>query len=297
MSKIKVDGFEVKLSNLEKVFWPDTGYTKGDLINYYIEIYPFIHDFLRNRPLSLKIYPDGIDGKSFFQKNTPDYAPQWLSTSPIYSKHRREAINWVIVNKLSDLIWVINRASIELHCWFSTIVNPQKPDFAVFDLDPGPQSSFEDVIEVALLIKKIVDQIELTSFIKTSGKNGLHIYIPVKNIYSYSNIKNLLKNVAETVIKIKPELATIEWRKKAREGKVYIDYRQNERAKTLPAPYSVRPTNEASISTPLEWDELTPDLKPENFTLNNIRKRLDDKGDLWSGLLQANQQLPLYIIK
>jgi bifunctional non-homologous end joining protein LigD len=296
MSKIIINGYEVKLSNLDKIFWPEKGYTKGDLINYYIEIYPFIHEYLRNRPLSLKIYPDGVEGKSFFQKNAPDYAPHWLTTYPIYSKHRQEAINWIIANKLSDLVWVINKASIELHCWFSTTVHPDKPDFAVFDLDPGPASSFYNVIEVALLIKKILDQLGLVAFIKTSGKNGLHIYIPVKPVYSYTNIKNLLKNIAEMVIKLRPDLATIEWRKKEREGKVYIDYRQNERAKTLPVPYSVRPTLEATISTPIEWDELTPELKPEIFTLENIRKRLDNKGDLWSGLLHINQELPLYII-
>ncbi|HLV09734.1 MAG TPA: non-homologous end-joining DNA ligase [Halanaerobiales bacterium] len=297
MSRLSIGGFVIKLSNLDKVFWPEKGYTKGELINYYTDIYPLIHDFLKDRPLSLKIYPDGINGSSFFQKNTPDYAPDWLTTHPIYSKHRMEYINWVTVNKIPDLVWVINRAAIELHCWFSTIKNPDKPDFAVFDLDPGSKSDFERVMETALLIKDILDELELNSFVKTSGKSGLHIYVPVKPVYNYKDIKKLLKNIAEMVIKIKPELATIEWRKKARQGKIYIDYRQNERGKTLPAPYSIRPTNMASISTPLRWQELQPGLKPEDFTLGNIKNRLDELGDIWSGILKINQELPRFIIK
>lgn len=296
MASLVVDDFQVKLSNLEKVFWPEQGYTKSDLINYYIEIYPYIEDFLKNRPLSMKIYPDGINGKSFFQKNVPAHAPDWLSTVQIYSKHRLERINWVIVNKLSDLIWLANSASIELHSWFSTVEKIDKPSFAVFDLDPGVKSSFFDVIEVALLIKKILDELSLKSYLKTSGKSGLHIYIPLIRKYNYVQLKNFLKAVAEMVIQLEPKLATIEWRKKERKGKVYIDYRQNGRGKTLPVPYSLRPTVYATVSTPLNWNELE-NIKPTDFTLENIFNRIRKKGDLWSKIFKSKQKLPNFLIK
>ncbi|MTI60204.1 MAG: DNA polymerase domain-containing protein [Firmicutes bacterium] len=296
MSTISINNFKVELSNLDKVLWPKQGYTKGDLINYYIDIYPLIQDFLAQRPLSLKSYPDGINGKSFFQKNAPDYAPHWLSTYGIYSRHRKEAINWITVNKLADLVWVANRASIELHSWFSTINKSDEPSFAVFDLDPGDRSRFKDVIDTALVIKKIIDEMKLIAFLKTSGKSGLHIYIPIKTGYNFTASKIFLKSIAEMVIRVKPGLATIEWRKKKRDGKVYIDYRQNGRGKTLPVPYSIRPTANATISTPLNWDELTPELSPEQFTLANIANRLKKKGDLWSDILQIKQSLPSYLL-
>ena len=297
MTSLTIDQFQVKLSNLEKVFWPEQKYTKGDLINYYAEIYPYIDDFLKNRPLSLKIYPDGIGGDYFFQKNIPEYAPHWVSRVPIYSKHRREPINWVMVNKLSDLIWVANSASIELHSWFSTINDLDKPSFAVFDLDPGDNSSFQDVVSVALLIKKILDELSIIGYLKTSGKSGLHIYIPVMERYTYEQIKIFLKSIAEMVIKLNPGLATVEWRKKEREGKVYIDYRQNGRGKTLPVPYSLRPTNNATVSTPLNWNELHQNIRPADFNINNIFQRINSKGDIWSDFFNTTQELPYYLIR
>ncbi len=297
MTSLVVDEFQVKLSNLEKIFWPELGYTKGDLINYYAEIYPYIDIFLKNRPLSLKIYPDGINGSYFFQKNIPEHAPHWLSNAPIYSKHRKEPINWVMVNKLSDLLWVANSASIELHSWFSTLDNLDNPSFAVFDLDPGENSSFQDVISVALLIKRIMDELTIKAYLKTSGKSGLHIYIPVKERYTYEHIKDFLKSIALMVIKLDSKISTIEWRKKEREGKVYIDYRQNGRGKTLPVPYSLRPTDTATVSTPLSWDELYKEIKPTDFTINNIFQRLNGKGDLWSDIFDNKQELPDYLIR
>ncbi|MFP4016905.1 MAG: non-homologous end-joining DNA ligase [Halanaerobiales bacterium] len=297
MTSLTVNEFEVRLSNIDKVFWPEQGYTKGDLINYYAEIYPYIEDFLYERPLSLKIYPDGINGKYFFQKNIPDHAPHWLSGVPIYSKHRREPITWVVVNKLSDLIWVANSASIELHSWFSTVKNLQKPSFAVFDLDPGEKSTFRDVITVALLIKQVLDELSIQAFLKTSGKSGLHIYITLMERYTYEQAKNFLRSIAEMVIKLKPDLATIEWRKKEREGRVYIDYRQNGRGKTLPVPYSLRPTPAATVSAPLKWEELNHHIRPEDFTMESIFNRINRMGDLWAEIFEKPQELPYYLMR
>ncbi|MFW6035969.1 MAG: non-homologous end-joining DNA ligase [Halothermotrichaceae bacterium] len=296
MSSLVIDKFKVNLSNLDKVFWPKHNYTKGDMIDYYINIYPYMKNYLKNRPVSLKIYPDGIGGKYFFQKNAPDYAPYWLTVNAIYSQHRKEPINWILINKLSDLVWVTNKASIELHSWFSTVKNLEKPSFAVFDLDPDDKSSFTNVIQVALNIKKVLEELRLDSYIKTSGKSGLHIYLPLQEKYSYTAVKIFLKSVSEVVIKMNPDLATIEWRKKNREGKVYIDYRQNGQGKTLPAPYTLRPTTEATVSTPLNWQELNSDVSPDDFTIKNIQQRLQDKGDIWADLLSNKQELPDFFL-
>ena len=297
MTAIVVDNNQLNLTNLDKVFWPEAGLTKGDLIKYYIDIYPYIKDFLKDRPLALKIYPDGIHGESFFRKNIPEHAPVWLSTCQIYSSQRREHKNWVMVNKLADLIWVANSASIELHAWFSTINNLNRPSFAVFDLDPGELSSFNDVIQVAFLIKKILDELDLVGFPKTSGQSGLHIYLPVRERYDYQEIKDFLQAVAGTVVKMAPSLATIEWRKKERAGKVYIDYRQNDRGKTLPVPYSVRPSPEATVSTPLDWEELSNIPGPEIFTIKNTLQRIEKIGNPWSGILDMQQDLPSFLLR
>ncbi|MFW5998901.1 MAG: non-homologous end-joining DNA ligase [Bacillota bacterium] len=293
--QLTVNNNKVKLTNLDKVLWPEQNYTKKDLIKYYIDIYPLLKDYLKNRPLSLKIYPDGIKGKYFFQKNCPDYAPEWLSKFKIYSRNNKKSITWIIVNKLSDLVWIANKASIELHGWFSTTEHLDKPDFAVFDLDPGNNSTFSDTVETALLIKKMLDELELKSFVKTSGKTGLHIFIPVDPVFSYKEIQNFLKSLAQIIINYKPDLATIKWRKEKRLGKVYIDYRQNGRGKTIPAPYSLRPTSEATVSTPLKWSELYNDInhiKPENFNLSSIFSRIDKYDNLWNNILSIKQKLP-----
>jgi bifunctional non-homologous end joining protein LigD len=294
---ILVNNYQLNLTNLDKILWPEPGISKGDLINYYIEIYPYLKNFLKDRPLALKIYPDGINGKSFFQKNLPVHAPEWLSSFQIYSSQRKEPINWLMVNKLADLIWVANSASLELHAWFSTINNLKKPSFAVFDLDPGELSSFSEVIQVAFLIKEILDELGLKGFPKTSGQAGLHIYLPFKEKYNYQEVKDFLRAVASTIVKLAPALATTEWRKKERAGKVYIDYRQNDQGKTLPVPYSLRPTPLATVSTPLDWEELRTISSPELFTIKNIRQRIKQKGDLWQDILNLQQDLPSFLLK
>ncbi len=290
--QLKVNGRQVKLSNLDKVFWPDLEIKKGDLINYYVEMYPLTSEFLRNRPLSLKAYPDGIEGHSFYQKNCPDHAPEWLSTFRLPSGHKRDYIEWITVNNLSDLLWVANRASIELHAWFSTAHQPHLPDFAVFDLDPGTNSSFEKAVETALLIKKMLDGLQLTSFVKTSGKRGLHVHIPLQPVHSYRKIRRFLEAVARTLVNEKPQDITIEWRKEKREGKLYVDYRQNARGKTLPVPYSLRPTPQATVSTPLHWRELRGSLRPTEFTMQTVTRRVEDKENPWRGFFDCRQILP-----
>ncbi len=289
--QITIDRKDVKITNLDKIFWPEQGFTKGDIINYYIKIYPYIQEYLKDRPISLNIFPDGISGKSFYQKNCPDYAPEWLTTIPVRSGGKR--INYIMINNLSDLVWVANRASIELHTWFSTSRHQLNPDFAVFDLDPGEKTGFKTAVEVSLIIKSVLDKLNLISFLKTSGKRGLHIYIPINPIYKYPTVKSFLKFVAKTVINIIPDKTTIEWRKEKRKGKLHIDYRQNARGKTIPAPYSLRPTANATVSTPLTWEELKDDINPVNFNLNTIYGRIRSTGNIWSEILNIRQTLPV----
>ena len=290
--QIKVNDLAVRLTNLDKILWPEPGYTKHDLINYYIQIYPLIKSYLKDRPLSLKIYPDGIKGSSFYMKNCPDHSPDWLSTGEIFSRKHKESTNWIMINKRADLLWVANHASLELHCWFSRASNPDIPDFAVFDLDPGQNTTFQDTIEITLLIKDILAQLKMKAFLKTSGQTGLHVFIPVKPVYSYKQIRHFLKNISTLVAETKPELATIAWQKKKRQGKLYLDYRQIARSKTIPAPFSLRPTPEATISTPLAWSELKPDLNPAGFNLDSIFNRIEHSGNPWQDILHINQNLP-----
>ena len=289
--KLEIDQNKVKLSNLNKILWPDLKITKGDMIDYYIQMYPFIKKYLHNRPLSLKIFPDGINKASFYRKNCPDYAPEWLSTTPLPSG-KNKVINWITVNKLSDLVWIANHATIELHGWFSTIKKPLKPDFAVFDLDPGNNTNFGELIETAQLIKMITDKLNIKSFLKTSGKRGLHIYIPINNKYSYKEVKYFLKKIAKIIIESRTDLATIEWRKENREGKLHIDYRQNGRGKTLPSPYSLRPTTNATVSTPIYWRELNKNLDLSSFNIINIKERIQNYGDPWKDIFEHRQNLP-----
>ncbi|MFW5995991.1 MAG: non-homologous end-joining DNA ligase [Halanaerobiaceae bacterium] len=294
--QITVNKNKVAVTNLEKILWPETGYCKHDLIDYYIKVYPMIKNYLKNRPLALRMYPDGIHGKNFFLKNCPSSAPDWLSTEKMLASNTGKTINWVLINKLEDLIWVANRASIELHGWFSLLNKPDNPDYAVFDLDPGEKIGFQMVVLAAKTITEILDNLKLVYGVKTSGKTGIHVYIPLDCSLTFSRVRNFLQNIARLLVDHRPDIYTTEWRKKKREGKLYIDYRQNARGKTIPAPYSLRPTPKATVSTPLRDGELTPSLQPDHFTLENILSRLKKFGDPWSSIYGQKQKLPASLL-
>ncbi|MFW6238292.1 MAG: non-homologous end-joining DNA ligase [Halanaerobiales bacterium] len=293
--QITVNENKVNVTNLEKVLWPKIGYCKHELIDYYIQIYPLINDYLKNRPLALRMYPDGIHGKNFFLKNCPPSAPDWLSTRKMPTGDQK-SINWILVNKLEDLIWVANRASIELHGWFSLFDKPDNPDYAVFDLDPGQKTDFKEVILAAKTITKILEDLKLIYGVKTSGKTGIHIFIPLDRSLTYSRVRNFLQNIGTLLVDHRPDIYTTEWRKDNRNGKLYIDYRQNARGKTIPSPYSLRPTPEATVSTPLRDGELTSSLRPAHFTLENILSRLEKYGDPWTNIYGQKQKLPTSLL-
>lgn len=290
---ITVEDRELKLTNLDKIYWPELKITKGDMINYYVELSPYLLPHLKNRPFSMKPFPDGIYGDSFYQKEVPKEAPSWYRSTPIPSG-RRGMVNWGLINDLPSLVWIANRGCIEMHTWFSRLPNLATPDVAVLDLDPSPESPFTDVIRIALLFKQLLDDLKLHSFPKTSGMSGMHIYIPIKPIYPFSKVRDFLVKLCTVVQQVVPDITTLERTVQKRGRKIYLDAVQNASAKTIPAPYSLRPSPHATVSAPLLWDEVTDSLAPEQFTLFNIGRRLKEKGELFAPLLELQQELPSF---
>ncbi len=288
-TQVNVDGKQVALSNLDKILWPEEGYTKGDLIDYYAKIAPYILPHLQDRPLVFTRYPDGIKGKSFYQKNAPAYLPEWIETLPWKFEDDVQK-HLIMARKKADLVWLANQAVIEIHPWFSRPGTIDYPDFVVFDLDPSAGSTFEQVVTIAKVLKQILDELKLKSYLKTSGAEGLHIYVPLVNQYAYSELRDFSGKIAGMACLLLPEIATIERNVKKRGTRVYVDFMQNVLGKTLCAPYSVRPRAGATVSTPLKWEEIDT-IKPSDFNIRNIFARLDKVGDLFAPVLTEFQSL------
>ena len=241
---------QVKFTNLKKIFWPDEGYTKGDLIEYYRTIAPFLLPYLKDRPLVLTRYPDGIAGKSFFQKDAPEFVPSWVRREKIYSKDTHRDIGYIIVNDLETLLYVINMGTIPLHLWSSRIDSLERPDWLVLDLDPKG-APFAHVVKVARALHEILTKLRLESFIKTSGASGLHILLPLGARYTHEQAKNFARLLAILGTESVPDISTIARPIAARGGKVYIDFGQNGYGVTIAAPFAVRPLPGATVSCPL----------------------------------------------
>lgn len=288
--QVTIQSREFALSNLDKVLWPEDGYTKGEMINYYVQIAPYLIPHLSRRPLVLTRYPNGISGKSFYQKNAPDYLPEWISTYPWYSSDSDRVINFILAEETAALAWLANQACLEMHPWLSRIESIDYPDFAVVDLDPSPGSKYQDVIDIALAVKQLLDSLKLRSYPKTSGSLGLHIYIPLENRYTYEEIRRFTQTIAAMVCNVLPQIATIERTVNRRGTKVYVDYLQNVQGKTLSSVYSIRPRRGAPVSAPLLWEEV-PYVKPGDFTIKNILARVEAHGDLFASVLSDHQTL------
>jgi bifunctional non-homologous end joining protein LigD len=290
MGQVTIESREFALSNLDKVLWPDDGYTKGELIHYYVQVADYLLPHLRGRPLVLTRFPDGIHRKSFYQKNAPDYLPPWIRTFSWYSEDSQRDILFIVAEEAATLAWLANQACIEMHPWLSSIESIDNPDFAVIDLDPSPGSRYQDVVDIALVVKELLDNLGLRSYPKTSGSAGLHIYIPVEAVYTYEQVRKFAHVLASMVTEVLPHIATIERAVKKRSHKVYVDYLQNVLGKTLSSVYSVRPRPGAPVSTPLLWDEVSQ-ITPAQFTIKTILSRLRDYGDLFAPVLQDRQNL------
>ena len=285
----------LKLSNLEKPFWPDEGITKGHLLSYYRDVAPVLVPHLRDRPFTMKRYPDGAFGKFFFQKDAPKHMPNWIPTrrfeaSTRESPRRVRELDFSLVNDDLALLWMVNMGCIDMNTWYSRVDRPHRPDFVLFDLDPSPDVGFAETIEVALLVKQTLDLLELQSFAKTSGSEGIHVLVPIERRNTFDETREFSEIVAGAIARAHPRLATTEWSKAKRRG-VLIDSNQNGEGKTIASVYSVRPKPGAPVSTPLHWEEVNPSLDPAAFTMDAVLERVTREGDLFKGVLTTRQSL------
>ena len=271
---------KLELTRLDKVFWPVEGYTKGDLLAYYEAIWPWLAPYLRDRPVVLTRYPDGIEGKHFYQKNAPEFTPEWVEREVI------EGTDYFICNELRTLLYVINSGAIPLHVWSARRGDLERPDWLILDLDPK-QAPFAHVVEIARYIHQLLDELETPHFAKTSGQDGLHVLVPLGARLDHRDATALAEVLARAVVADLPEIATVARPLAARGDKVYVDYLQNGRGKLIAAPFSVRPRPHAPVSTPLTWGQITRRLDPSRWTIKTTPRRMGQKGDPMTGVLSA----------
>jgi bifunctional non-homologous end joining protein LigD len=283
----------VHLSNLDKPYWPEEGITKGDLLRYYRNVAPALLPHICDRPFTMKRYPDGWQGVPFFRKDVTNYAPAWVKRAAVRVTSRGQqsrTIEVPVVNDELALLWMVNTGCIECHTWYSRIDDLERPDRVVFDLDPSDEIGFAETVQVALLVKQALDALGLVSFPKTSGALGLHVLVPIERRHTYDDTRRFATAVARAIAGAHADLATTEWSKAKRRG-VLIDASQNAKGKTIASVYSVRPMPRATVSTPLDWDDVNERLDPAIYTMEAVLDQLDRHGDLHQGLLKTKQRL------
>ena len=283
----------MRLSNLDKPYWPERGITKGDLLRYYRAVAPTLLPHIRDRPFTMKRYPDGWQGRPFFRKDVTNYAPAWLERAAVRVTTREQqsrTIEAPVVNDELALLWMVNTGCIECHTWYSRIDKLDRPDLVVFDLDPSDDVGIAETVAVALLVKQALDALGLASFPKTSGAHGLHVLVPIERRHTYEDTRRLATEVARSIAGTHADVATTEWSKAKRRG-VLIDASQNAQGKTIASVYSVRPMPGATVSTPLHWKEVDEKLDPSIYTMEAVLDRVDRHGDLHEGVLKTKQRL------
>ena len=275
----------LELSNLDKVYFPESGITKGDLIDYYRRMANTILPYLKYRPENLNRHPNGWEGKSFYQKDTKNDPPDFVRTVNIWSDSNNAELRYMVCDNVETLLYMANLGCIEINPWNSRVDSLHNPDYMIFDIDPGDHNTFEQVIRVAQEFHRVLTLACEEHYPKTSGKTGIHIYVPLKARYDYDQIRDFSQLVAQLVHRALPDITSMERSPAKRKDKIYLDYLQNRFGQTIAAPYSVRPAAGAPVSTPLEWNEVKKGLDPAKFTIKNIEKRLEKKGDLWKPVL------------
>lgn len=284
----------LELSNLDKVFWPGEGITKGDLLDYYLRVAPALVPHLRGRPFTMKRYPDGIAGGHFFQKDAPSHMPRWIRSAPFPAGSRdgkrSRTIRYPLVDDELALLWVVNMGCIDLNAWYSRVDRPDRPDFVLFDLDPSDDAGFPETVRVAHLIRQLLEAVGLESFPKTSGADGIHVLVPVARRHTYEDTRSFSALVAGTLARTHPGLVTTEWVRSKRRG-VLVDSNQNRQGATIASVYSVRPRPGAPVSAPLRWSELTEEVRPGDFTMEVVLGRVERHGDLFEPVLKRRQSL------
>jgi bifunctional non-homologous end joining protein LigD len=282
----------VRLTSEDRVLFPESGVTKGDLWDYYLAVAPALLPHLRDRPFTMKRFREGIDKPSFFQKDAPKGAPAWLPTRPFRTQPRpgeTRIVHFPLVNDEPALLWMVQNHCIDMNVWYSRVDRPERPDYVVFDLDP-PNGGFRLAIRVAHLIRELLDDVGLPGYVKTSGADGIHVLAPIARRASYDQARDLAVDAAELLEREHPGLVTTEFLKRKRQG-VYLDARQNGPGKTIASVYSVRPKPGAPVSTPLAWDELTDDVDPRDFTMSRVLERIERRGDLYAPVLADGASL------
>lgn len=281
-----VGGKKLAFTNRQKIYFPDEGITKGDIIDYYDEISRYMIKYLKDRPESLRRTPNGIRDGGFFHKDVGDEVPDWIDNYKVWSDSAEKEINYIVCNNKATLLYMANMGCIEINPWNSRVDKPDHPDYLVLDLDPSDKNTFDQVIETAQVIHDILENVGCANFCKTSGATGLHVYVPLGAKYDYEQARMFAEMVAILAHEQLPKFTSLERSLKKRGNMLYIDYLQNKTGQTLSSVYSVRPRKGATVSTPLEWSELKPGLRPENFHIGNVVERIHKKGDLFAPVLK-----------
>jgi bifunctional non-homologous end joining protein LigD len=292
-ANLTVDGKEVRLTNLDKLFWPERGITKGQLIQYYADVAPVLLPHIRDRAMVMKRYPHGAAGEFFFMKRAPVPRPAWIRICPI--DHGSESIiDFPVIDDLPSLLWVINLGCIDLNQWYARCDDIDRPDYVHFDLDPGEGATWLNVLEAGRVVHDALETLRMPSFVKTTGSRGLHIYVPIVRGPVQKDAWTFAKALAVELARRNPKLLTAEYKVAKRpKGRVLVDYNQNAWGRTLASIYSVRPTPVASVSMPVTWKEIDKGIAIQDFRLDNVRDRIAKVGDLWKGLNARKGRLDL----
>jgi len=290
---LKVDGRDVRLTNLRKAFWPELGITKGALIQYYADVAPVLLPHIRDRAMVMRRYPNGAAGASFFMKEAPSPRPPWIRICPI-DHGDGKVVNFPVIDDRPSLLWLINLGCIDLNQWYARCDDVHRPDYLHFDLDPGDGATFEQASECGLIVRDALTTLGMKPYVKTTGSRGLHVYVALKRGPLQDAVHTFAKALATELASRNPKLMTVGYRVAARpKGRVVVDYKQNAWGQTLASIYSVRPKPRATVSTPVAWKELEKGVRLEDFRIDNVRQRITKLGDLWKPLLSAKERTNL----
>jgi bifunctional non-homologous end joining protein LigD len=296
--EVQIDGRSLSLSNLDKPMYPEAGFTKGHVIEYYTRVAPVLLGHLHERPLTLKRYPDGVDGPHFYEKQCPSHRPEWVVTTVVGSRRSRDGtINFCLANDLPTLVWLANLADLELHTSLATAGEYARPTVIAFDLDPGPPATIVECAEVALELRTVFDHLGMEAFPKTSGSKGMQVYVPLNTAVTYEQTSGFAKGLAQLLERRRPELVVSDMKKSLRRGKVLVDWSQNAQHKTTVCVYSLRALPLPTVSTPLLWEEVeavVDSSDPDDlvFTSSDVLERVAEHGDCFAGVLELEQRLP-----
>src|SRR5437773_2825055 len=296
-AELVVEGKKLSVSNLDKVLYPKVGFTKGQVIDYYIRIAPVLLPHLEDRPLTMKRYPNGVDGEFFYEKNCPSHRPKWVKTAKVWSESNNRTMNYCLAQDLPTLVWAANLADLELHTSLAKKDDVTRPTMMVFDLDPGAPADIVQCSQVGLWLRDLLGKMKLKSFAKTSGSKGLQVYVPLNTSITYDQTKDLSRALAQYLEREHVDLVTSNMSKAMRKGKVFVDWSQNDEHKTTICVYSLRARAEPTVSTPVTWDEVENCLKKKNADLLKLRSdqvlaRVDNLGDLFDQVEKLKQKLP-----